>query len=76
MINLIDIFRKPTKETQKQKLLRLLNERGSKGVGSFERVNLYMLQMPVRVMELRRKGYNIISKPIEHSKEVKYILVD
>ncbi len=71
----MNIFRKPVKETQQQRLLRLLNERGKKGIRSYERINLYMLQMPVRVMELKRKGYPIISEPIEHSREVKYILV-
>lgn len=75
-MNLMNIFRKPTKETQQQKILRMLNERGRKGIGSYERVNLAMLQMPVRIMELRRKGFNILSEPVAHSQEVTYILVD
>jgi len=49
--------------TQSDKILELLRERGSSGVKCFEIPNnLGILQYGARVLELRRKGFNIINK--------------
>lgn len=57
-------------------LLRLLRERGESGVNSFERIkDLYMVQMPVIIFRLKRKGFNIISEK-QSDQSVNYILIE
>ena len=63
-----------SKATQRRVVLDLLEKRGPKGVGSFERIKLGILQMPTRIYELKRLGYNIGSYHKEGSREVIYVL--
>jgi len=64
------------KQSQQTRLLALLRRRGSNGIRSYERAKLRMLQMPVRILELRRQGFDIISKRCDNGKEVRYVLVE
>lgn len=49
------------KETQKEKILRLLTEAGQTGINSFGIARDLALQLPTRIFELREQGYEIIS---------------
>lgn len=48
------------KITQKEKILRLLQENPA-GINSFGVAREIALQLPTRILELRRKGYTITS---------------
>jgi hypothetical protein len=58
-------------DTQKQRLLDLLRERGSQGVKVYEIMaprpeGLGIAQYNARILELRRNGYRIINKEPGH----------
>lgn len=58
---------------QRQKILKLLKEAGALGVNSYGVARDLALQLPTRIYELKREGYDItaIAKP---DKSVDYIL--
>ena len=55
--------------TQQQKILNILK---IKGLNSYE-YRMQFIQLPVRIKELKARGYNIISRP-EKNRSVTYIL--
>lgn len=61
---------------QKEDIIQLLRHRGGRGIRSFERVHLKMLQLPARIKELKERGYDIRSFPVEGSREVRYVLFE
>lgn len=63
------------KPTQKQKLLRALQDAGDIGVNSFHARQIAGLQAPVRIQELEEMGYIITSTP-EPDRSTTYRLVD
>ena len=59
------------RETQKQRLLHLLKERGSQGVKVYEIMaprpeGLGVAQYNARILELRREGHRIVNKEPGH----------
>lgn len=65
---------KSFKETQQQKVLRLLKDAGNNGVNSHDLTYIHSIkQAPTRVQELEQKGYKIASIPQEN-RSVNYIL--
>ena len=59
--------------TQRNKIIKLLQEAGEQGVRSFTfTYNHNIKQCPTRIFELKKLGFNIISKPFKNS--VIYIL--
>lgn len=63
------------KETQRQKVLRLLKEAGPLGVSSYEFTYSHAVkQAPARILELKRLGHTITDKPSDQ-RSVRYFLV-
>lgn len=63
------------KETQRNKVLRLLRQAGSNGVSSYEFTYTHHIkQAPTRIWELKRLGHIINERPADQ-KSVRYILV-
>lgn len=60
--------------TQQQDILQLLKERKYKGIHSFERASFYMLQMPVRIKELKKQGVDIRTRRCDSNRGVIYYL--
>lgn len=59
--------------TQREKIIKLLQDAGDRGVTSYSFTYDYQIkQCPTRVFELKKLGFNIISKPFKNS--VRYIL--
>jgi hypothetical protein len=50
------------KQTQKERILALLQENPA-GINSFGIARDLALQLPTRIFELKRKGYEIVSTP-------------
>lgn len=57
--------------TQKEKILHKLQERGSRGVHSFEFYEMYIPRFAARIKELRNEGHNIES--INEKKGCRYV---
>ena len=54
--------------TQRNKIIKLLQEAGERGVRSFTLTYVHNIkQAPTRVYELKKLGFNIISKPYKNS---------
>ena len=63
------------KETQRQKVLRLLKESGQSGINSHDLTYIHGIkQAPTRVKELRSEGFLITTTPPLENKSVNYIL--
>lgn len=63
------------KETQKQKILALLQQMSSVGVNSHDLTYIHGIkQAPTRIKELKQQGYNIISSRQLKNKSVTYYL--
>lgn len=56
---------------QQTEILRILVERGSLGMNSYTYRSKY-IQLPVRIMELKKEGWEIVSRR-ENDKSVTYI---
>lgn len=66
---------KTQKETQRQKVLRLLKEAGQSGINSHDLTYIHGIkQAPTRVQELEAEGYNILATPPLENRSVNYIL--
>lgn len=66
---------KQLKETQRQKILRLLKEAGQSGVNSHDLTYIHGIkQAPTRVHELEAEGYLITTTPPLENRSVNYIL--
>jgi hypothetical protein len=60
-------------KTQRQKIIQLLQDAGERGVSSYEFTFTHGIkQCPTRIYELKKLGFNIVSKPFRNS--VIYIL--
>lgn len=61
-------------KTQRNKVLDLLLEAGTRGVNSHDLTYIFSIkQAPTRVKELREAGYNIVSETLPN-KSVQYVL--
>jgi len=59
--------------TQKQKILNILRQEGSKGLNSYEWRHI-ALQLPTRIFELKQAGY-LITEKTNHDRSVNYFLI-
>ena len=56
------------KQTQKERILRMLRERPVSNY-EFRTIHPPMFQYPVRIFELRKEGYNIVTHKDPHDKK-------
>lgn len=62
------------KETQREKVLRLLREAGNSGINSHDLTYIHSIkQAPTRIYELQEEGYLISTRPLKN-RSVIYIL--
>jgi len=59
--------------TQKQKILNILRQEGSKGLNSYEWRHI-ALQLPTRIFELKQAGY-LITEKTNPDRSVNYLLI-
>lgn len=63
------------KETQRQKVLRLLRESGKSGLNSHDLTYIHGIkQAPTRIYELIEKGYKISSSAPHKNRSIDYVL--
>lgn len=62
------------KRTQHQKILQLLKERKYKGIHSYERIDLHILQLMTRIFELKKMGHDIRTRQSDKNAGVIYYL--
>lgn len=66
---------KTFKETQQQKILRLLQEAGQQGVNSHDLTYIHSIkQAPTRIHELEKMGYLISTLTGFRNRSVQYVL--
>lgn len=65
------------KSTYHEKIINALRAVGSKGIHSFDMRQIGGLQAPIRILELKREGFNIKSIPEKkgNANGCRYILV-
>lgn len=51
------------KKSQKEIVLELLQQRGDKGVHSYEGYQMYIPRIAAVILILKKEGYNIFTKP-------------
>ena len=62
--------------TQKERVLKLLRERGSRGVRSFEFYEMRIPRGAARINDLKEEGYKITSGSIDNGNERLYKLIE
>lgn len=62
--------------TQKERVLKLLRERGSRGVRSFEFYEMRIPRGAARINDLKEEGYKITSESIDNGNERLYKLIE